>query len=63
MKMVSGHSSIYGHHNSKDQDIVPLQDQCTIENLILEVPEDLTPDEEKENEASALSLSPYPEGS
>ena len=31
--------------------------------LRLEVPEDLTPTEEKQNEASALSLSPYPEGS
>ena len=30
------------HQTTKDQDIVPSQDMCTIEKLILEVPEDLT---------------------
>ena len=47
---VCGHLSIYEHHNGKGinklQKIRTLslsQDQCTIEKLILELPEYLTP--------------------
>ena len=46
-KVISGHLSIYGHHNSKDINKLATKDQCTIEKLILEVPEGLTPTEEK----------------
>ena len=48
---------------AKDQDIVPSQDQCTIEKLILQVPEEPTPTEEREDEAPPLPSSPPPEGS
>ena len=45
-----------------DEDIVDVvsEDQCTIENLVLEVPEDLRPTKKKKSEISTLSLSPYP---
>ena len=46
-KVISGHLSIYGHHNSKGINKLATKDQCTIEKLILEVPEGLTPTEEK----------------
>ena len=39
---------------AKDQNIVPSQDQCTIERLILQVPDKLTPTEERENKAPPL---------
>ena len=47
----------------KDQDIAPSQDQCIIEKLILQVPEDPTATEEREDEAPPLPSSPPPEGS
>ena len=40
----NGHLSL---EVTENQDIVPSQDQCTIKKLGLEVPEDLTPTEEK----------------
>ena len=39
---------------AKDQDIILSQDQCTIEKLILQVPEDPTPTEEREDKAPPL---------
>ena len=45
------------------KDIVPSQDQYTIEKLILQVPEDPIPTEEREDEAPPLPSSPPPEGS
>ena len=49
---------------TKDQDIVPTQDQHTIaiEKLILQVPEDPTPTEMRENKVPPLSSSPLPKG-
>ena len=48
-------------HTTKD--IVPSQDHYTIEKLILQVPEDPIPTEEREDEAPPLPSSPPPEGS
>ena len=49
--------STLASQTAKDQDIVPSQDQCTIEKLILQVPDKLTPTEERRDETPPLPCS------